>query len=204
MEENLRQLVRKEFGDSMDDSLVFADVAERNEHLRRLGCADVFLDTPSYNAHTLGCDALYMGVPMISLLRKLPDADDDDDKCNSFADVDMRVGNDFSEGKSSLARLISTEKLASRVGASLLEAVGLGDLVFPDMSQYEDAMVKCAMDEDWFGSLCERLDALKDSSPLFDTQRWVRNLETAFQEIMLSDSEGRTTLPDIVVEDNDS
>ena len=34
---------------------LFADVAERAEHLKRLGIADVFLDTPAYNAHTLGC-----------------------------------------------------------------------------------------------------------------------------------------------------
>ena len=58
MEQNLRQLVRQEFGKDMEDCLVFADVAERTEHLRRLGIADVFLDTPSYNAHTLGCGKL--------------------------------------------------------------------------------------------------------------------------------------------------
>ena len=55
MEQNLRQWVCQEFGKDMEDCLVFADVADRNEHLRRLGIADVFLDTPAYNAHTLGC-----------------------------------------------------------------------------------------------------------------------------------------------------
>ena len=40
-------------------------------------------------------------------------------------------------------RSIATEKLASRVGASLLEAVDLGELVYPGMAQYEDAMVRC-------------------------------------------------------------
>ena len=55
MEQNVRQWIRREFGDDADNCLVFADVAERNEHLKRLGIADVFLDTPAYNAHTLGC-----------------------------------------------------------------------------------------------------------------------------------------------------
>lgn len=59
MEKNLRQLVRMEFGQAMEENcLVFADIAERREHLRRLGIADVFLDTPAYNAHTLGCGKL--------------------------------------------------------------------------------------------------------------------------------------------------
>ena len=55
MEHNLRQWVCQEFGKELEDCLVFADVADRKEHLRRLGIADVFLDTPAYNAHTLGC-----------------------------------------------------------------------------------------------------------------------------------------------------
>lgn len=65
MELNLRQWVRQEFGEVMGDSIIFADVADRNEHLRRLGCADVFLDTPAYNAHTLGmfitCGVIFFG-----------------------------------------------------------------------------------------------------------------------------------------------
>ena len=58
MEQNLRQLAREEFGQDMENCLVFADAAERKEHLRRLGIVDVFLDTPAYNAHTLGCGEL--------------------------------------------------------------------------------------------------------------------------------------------------
>ena len=59
MENNLRQWVRDEFGDDMEDCLVFANVSERKEHLKRLGIANVFLDTPAYNAHTLGCGESY-------------------------------------------------------------------------------------------------------------------------------------------------
>ena len=91
---------------------------------------------------------------------------------NESADADP-------SGPGNEVRSIATEKLASRVGASLLEAVDLGELVYPGMAQYEDAMVRCALDGDWFSSLCQRLRSSKESSPLFDTERWVRNLEAA-------------------------
>eukprot|EP00569_Conticribra_weissflogii_P017194 CAMPEP_0171451452 /NCGR_PEP_ID=MMETSP0881-20121228/41152_1 /TAXON_ID=67004 /ORGANISM="Thalassiosira weissflogii, Strain CCMP1336" /LENGTH=378 /DNA_ID=CAMNT_0011975941 /DNA_START=1 /DNA_END=1133 /DNA_ORIENTATION=- len=150
MERNLRDLVRTEFGQDMEEAMVFADVAERNEHLRRLGCADVFLDTPSYNAHTLGCDALYMGVPMISLLRGFKNADTIGEcEGERFADADLveeSTNENIISGKEHLGehRLIATDKLASRVGASLLAAVGIAnDLVFPNMDGYEKAMVRC-------------------------------------------------------------
>ena len=69
MEQNLRNLVRQEFGTDAEESLIFADVAGRNEHLKRLGIADVFLDTPAYNAHTLGCGKYwpFLCLPLVSL-----------------------------------------------------------------------------------------------------------------------------------------
>eukprot|EP00571_Detonula_confervacea_P010490 CAMPEP_0172304254 /NCGR_PEP_ID=MMETSP1058-20130122/5679_1 /TAXON_ID=83371 /ORGANISM="Detonula confervacea, Strain CCMP 353" /LENGTH=187 /DNA_ID=CAMNT_0013015399 /DNA_START=523 /DNA_END=1086 /DNA_ORIENTATION=+ len=55
----------------------------------------------------------------------------------------------------------------ARVGASLLVVVGLDDLILhPDMAQYEDAMVSCALDNEWFNiTICQRLISLKDASP---------------------------------------
>jgi predicted O-linked N-acetylglucosamine transferase (SPINDLY family) len=47
--------------------LVFAPrVAGIAEHLARLSCADLFLDTLPYNAHSTACDALWAGVPVIT------------------------------------------------------------------------------------------------------------------------------------------
>eukprot|EP00986_Skeletonema_menzelii_P020566 scaffold31656_cov160-Skeletonema_menzelii.AAC.1 len=180
MEQNLRQLVRREFGETMEDALLFADVAERNEHLRRLGCADVFLDTPAYNAHTLGCDALYIGLPMISLLSS-------EIQPTSICDEQSTI---------------ATDKLASRVGASLLRAAEIEDFVYPTMSEYEDAMVKCVINNEWFKSIRERLRSSVRVSPLFDTERWVQNLEASFIK-MKSINEGEDNeFPDIVVSDH--
>ena len=171
MELNLKKFVKREFGDDLERALVFADVVERNEHLKRLGCADVFLDTPAYGAHTLGCDAIYMGMPMISLYRTAKDVED-----TLTADSDSNLG--ISSQLEN--RLISTEKLASIVGASLLYSISLDEFVVHDMESYQNLMVKCATDICWFDKIRERLVSLRNESPLFDTNRWVKNLETAY------------------------
>ncbi|KAL3939336.1 MAG: hypothetical protein SGBAC_005918 [Bacillariaceae sp.] len=152
MERNLRR--RSWDGFQLDDdALVFADKAPREEHLLRLQFADLFLDTPAYNAHTVGVDCLSVGVPMVSLLRNSAD--------------------------SIKGRQIATEKLASRVGASLLTSAGLSELIAPTMTTYEAIMKRCVTDEGWFSSLKERLSNNLEYAPLFDTERWVKNLESS-------------------------
>jgi predicted O-linked N-acetylglucosamine transferase (SPINDLY family) len=48
--------------------LVFAPfTATAEEHLSRLRLADLFLDTLPYNAHATACDALWAGVPVLTL-----------------------------------------------------------------------------------------------------------------------------------------
>jgi predicted O-linked N-acetylglucosamine transferase (SPINDLY family) len=49
-----------------DRRLVFAPHLPAPDHLARLRCADVFLDTHPYNAHTSASDALRMGVPVLT------------------------------------------------------------------------------------------------------------------------------------------
>jgi protein O-GlcNAc transferase len=48
--------------------LVFAGpVMPKTEHLKRLACADIYLDTLVYNGHTTGSDVLWAGVPMVTI-----------------------------------------------------------------------------------------------------------------------------------------
>ena len=50
------------------DRLIFADrVADRAAHLSRLGCIDLFLDTPTYNGHATVSDVLWAGVPVVAV-----------------------------------------------------------------------------------------------------------------------------------------
>jgi predicted O-linked N-acetylglucosamine transferase (SPINDLY family) len=48
--------------------LVFAPVLPANQHLSRLSTADVFLDTWPCNAHTTASEALWAGVPPVTLV----------------------------------------------------------------------------------------------------------------------------------------
>lgn len=50
-----------------EERLVFADKAANPAHLARYELADLFLDTTPYGAHTTASDALYMGVPVLTL-----------------------------------------------------------------------------------------------------------------------------------------
>eukprot|EP00980_Cylindrotheca_fusiformis_P030238 scaffold24593_cov176-Cylindrotheca_fusiformis.AAC.1 len=152
MEENMRRFAQTEF-ELSNESLVFADKAPRDQHLNRLQLADLFLDTPAYNAHTVGIDCLSVGVPMVSLLRDSRSISSTDD--------------------------IATDKLASRVGGSLLKSAGLHELVAPSMAEYEFIMKRCVVDCAWYSTVKERLLQNRKKSPLFDTERWMKNLESA-------------------------
>lgn len=46
--------------------LVFAERVSPERHLARHRLADLFLDTLPYNAHTTACDALWMGLPVVT------------------------------------------------------------------------------------------------------------------------------------------
>ena len=46
--------------------IIFADKFKNEYHLSRIKCADLFLDTFNYNAHTTSSDALWSGVPVLT------------------------------------------------------------------------------------------------------------------------------------------
>ncbi|WP_298289868.1 tetratricopeptide repeat protein [Thiomonas sp.] len=47
--------------------LVFAPSVPREQHIARIQAADLFLDTDRYNAHTTASDALWAGVPLLTV-----------------------------------------------------------------------------------------------------------------------------------------
>lgn len=46
--------------------VIFAPHLAQDEHIARLRCADLALDTLPYGSHTTACDALWAGVPMLT------------------------------------------------------------------------------------------------------------------------------------------
>jgi hypothetical protein len=73
---------------------------------------------------------------------------------------------------------------AGRVAASLLQAVGLPELITNDLEEYETLARKLATDPALLGSLRERLAQNRTSHPLFDTQRLTRHIEAAYTTMM--------------------
>merc|ERR1712071_152709 len=100
---------------------------------------------------------------------------------------------------------ISTEKWVSRVGASLLKASGLDDMIVPNLHEYEDLMVRCYSDALWFEQIRESLRKNRDSCPLFDTERWVRNLEIGLKEVVrIYEMEDGDFRSDIEIQEDDT
>lgn len=73
------------------------------------------------------------------------------------------------------------EKMATRVAGSLCLATGLGEeMIVSSMKEYEERAVSLALNRSKLQDLTHRLKASRLTCPLFDTARWVRNLERAY------------------------
>lgn len=144
------------------DRFVFAKRIKYEEHLARHVLADLFLDTWPCSAHTTASDALWMGLPVLTLM-----------------------GQSF----------------ASRVAASLLQCVGLHDLVVEDLSTYEEKAVELGQNRAALVEFRERLDAMRMSTPLFDTAAFTRHLESAYAHMIKRWQSGALPTPFSVQED---
>ncbi|MEI6439567.1 MAG: tetratricopeptide repeat protein, partial [Alphaproteobacteria bacterium] len=135
--------------------LVFAPPLPVTDHLARHRLADVFLDTFNYNAHTTASDALWAGLPIVTL-----------------------PGDGF----------------ASRVAASLLDAVGLSELITDSPAEYEALALALAQDPQRLSALKSHLNRGRMSFPLFDTDLFCRGLEAAFEAILKRQHQGLSSI----------
>lgn len=124
--------------------LVFAGWLPKAEHLARIGLADLHFDTGTYGAHTTGSDALWAGVPLLT---------------------------------------VPGDSFASRVGASLLQAAGLPELICADWDAFQALAIALGQDADRRAALRHRLQAGRDSCDLFNTAKTVRGLEALYQQM---------------------
>jgi protein O-GlcNAc transferase len=70
---------------------------------------------------------------------------------------------------------------ASRVATSLLEAVGVPEMVVDDLPAYEAAAIRLAYDNVGLSAIRLRIAEAVRSGPLFDTRRFAKNIEAAYQ-----------------------
>lgn len=79
------------------------------------------------------------------------------------------------------------DTFAGRVAASLLAAIGLPELITGTQEAYEELAYELATNPAKLNAIRERLVQNRQAAPLFDTQRFARNLERCYEE-MLSQS----------------
>lgn len=165
---NLKRTAREWAGEHVANRILFTDVAPKQQHISRARVCDLFLDTPECNAHTTAADILWSSTPLLTLPRY-------------------------------------EYKMCSRMAASILKGAlpkseeGLraaSELVAEDDVDYENLAVKLANGLSYrfnvaggYGEGSGRLAELrrllwesKWTCALFDTRRWVRDLEDAYDE----------------------
>jgi predicted O-linked N-acetylglucosamine transferase (SPINDLY family) len=75
------------------------------------------------------------------------------------------------------------DAFAGRVAASLLHAIGLPELVMSDGAAYERTAISLAHDPARLAALRAKLAANRLTTPLFDTARYTRDLEAAYENM---------------------
>ncbi|MEO8525387.1 MAG: hypothetical protein ABI460_11760 [Caldimonas sp.] len=121
--------------------LVFAPLLPLEGHLARLASADIYLDAWPCNAHTTAGEALWVGVPVVTI-----------------------------EGPT----------FAQRVASSLLRTAGLPELVCADVDAYRRCVEALAADPARRAELRDRLVAERHRTPLFDGERFARDIEQLY------------------------
>ncbi len=82
------------------------------------------------------------------------------------------------------------ETFASRVAASLLRNVGLGQLIASSFAEYEALALDLARDRPRLEALRRHLRTHRDTAPLFDSPRFTRGLEAAYRRMWAQFAEG--------------
>jgi predicted O-linked N-acetylglucosamine transferase (SPINDLY family) len=82
------------------------------------------------------------------------------------------------------------EAFAARMGASLLQAVGLPELIVTTVEAYEDLAVALATDKARLRELRHRLTDIAATSRLFDTERATRDIERLYTQMYARSREG--------------
>ena len=165
-ESNLKRTALEWAGESVASRICFTDVAPKHQHISRARVCDLFLDTPECNAHTTAADVLWSSTPLLTLPRY-------------------------------------KYKMCSRMAASILKGAlprgeegrrAAAELIAQDDDEYEEFAIRLASSFSYrkhpsghgegVGRLGELRKLLYDSRwtcALFDTRRWVSDLETAYE-----------------------
>ncbi|OJZ92559.1 glycosyltransferase family 41 protein [Aspergillus luchuensis CBS 106.47] len=165
-EQNLRETAVAWAGEETASRIIFTDVAPKNTHISRAKILDLFLDTPECNAHTTATDVLWSGTPLLTLPRY----------------------------KYKMCSRMASSILSSALPKSDAGREAQSDLIAMSDEDYEDKAIRLCHGLKYQpggqGRATGRLADLRRmlfeerwSSRLFDTKRWVRDLEDAYERV---------------------
>ena len=89
------------------------------------------------------------------------------------------------------------ETFAARVGASLLQNVGLPEMITASLEEYTDRALELARDTEQLAMIRWRLEQQRETCALFDTGRTTRNIERAFELMWSRHQQG---LPPVAID----
>jgi predicted O-linked N-acetylglucosamine transferase (SPINDLY family) len=163
-ENNLRELAKTWASNEVASRIIFTDVAPKAQHISRAQVCDLFLDTPECNAHTTAADVLWSGTPLLTLPRHKHKM------CSRIAASILRAAvPQTREGKAKADSLIANDEDGYESRAIQL-ARGM---------RYTSADGHC---EGELADIRKVLFGNRRKSELFNTKRWVRDLEDAYEE----------------------
>jgi predicted O-linked N-acetylglucosamine transferase (SPINDLY family) len=73
------------------------------------------------------------------------------------------------------------EAFAARMSGSLLHAIGMPELITPSLDEYQALAIRLATDANLLAATKRKLAANRGTHPLFDTDRFRRHLEAAYE-----------------------
>ncbi len=92
------------------------------------------------------------------------------------------------------------ETFAGRVAGSLLNAMGVPELITANADEYSRRALELARDKDQLDAIRKKLATDRDTAPLFDSTRYTRNLEKSFEMMLDIRRAGDPPQPFAVVE----
>ena len=76
------------------------------------------------------------------------------------------------------------QSFASRIAASILNAIGLPELITSTQEEYESLAIELALNSKKFTDIKLKLEANRLTAPLFDTPLFTKNIEAAYIKMM--------------------
>ena len=73
------------------------------------------------------------------------------------------------------------KSFAARVAGSLLNAIGLNELITESEEEYEALALELATHPERLAQIKAKLEANRLTQPLFDTEQYTQHLETGYQ-----------------------